>query len=155
MRWWRRLRGDDDGSIATLTVLSVVAVLAAVGPALVAVTDLGAAASRARAAADAAALAGAGTSFLVAGGGAALAGGWPVGADADAGEDAATPDRAARAVAAANGADFVRSDVRGWPLRYGVTVEVIPRTAWVRRIVGPLRAEAVAAVRPRVPIPGS
>lgn len=144
---WRRLRGDEGGSIATLTVLSVIAVLAAVGPALVAVTDFAATAARARAVADAAALAGAGTSFLVSGG--PLAGGPP------AGDAAAAPDGAARQVTAANGAVFVRSDLRSWPLRYGVTVEVVPRTGWVRAIAGPLRAGAVAAVRPRVPIPGS
>ena len=33
------------------------------------------------------------------------------------------------------------------PLRYRVTVEVAPATAWVGRIVGPVRAQAVGAVR--------
>lgn len=123
----------DRGSIAVVTVLAMLLVLAVMGPALVAVTDLSVTAARARAAADAAALAGAATSPLVARGA------------------PEHPDAAARAVTRANTAVFVRSDLRNWPLRYGVTVEVAPQTSWVRRIVGALREEAVGAVRPRVP----
>lgn len=123
---------DDCGSIAVVTLLGVLLVLCAVGAALVAVTDLSVTAARARAAADAAALAGAATSPLVT-------------RDAS-----AHPDETAREVARANGAVLVRGDQRDWPLRYGATVEVLPRTVWVRRMVGPVRQAAIGAVRPRV-----
>lgn len=119
-----------------MTLLAVLVFLGAAGAALVAVTDLSVTAARAQAAADAAALAGAGVSPLLL-----------VGSSAQAPEPAA----AAREVARANGAIFVRGDTSSWPLRYGVTVEVAPRTGWVRKTIGPVRAEAVAGVRPRVP----
>lgn len=127
----------ESGSIGLVTVaaVAVFAVVAAAG--LTAVTDLSVAASRARATADGAALAGAATSPLVS----------PGALDA--------PDDAARQVAEANGAEFVRSDTASWPLRYGVTVNVTPRTAWVRRLAGALEASAFAAVRPRVAEDGS
>jgi Flp pilus assembly protein TadG len=126
---------QERGSVALVTVLAVTLFVVAAGAGLVAVTDLSATASRARAAADGAALAGAAVSPL---------------ASIDTSQQ---PDEAATAVTAANGAVFVRSDMRGWPLRYGVTVEVVPTTAWVRHVVGPLRAQAAGAVRPGVPTP--
>lgn len=125
--------GRDHGSIAVVTVMAILLALCACGAALVAVTDLSVTAARARGAADAAALAGAGVSPLV-----TL-------------DPTGDPDAAAREVTVANGGIFLRGDVRGWPLRYGATVAVLPRTGWVRRLVGPVRETAVGAVRPRVP----
>ncbi len=43
---------------------------------------------------------------------------------------------------------MVGEDLRDWPLRYSVTVEVDPRSALVRGITAGLPATAVAAVRP-------
>ena len=126
---------SDTGSIGMVTVAAVALFAVVAGAGMVAVTDLAVTASRARAAADGAALAGAGTSPLVA----------PGATDG--------PDAVAREVARANGADFLRGDAAAWPLRYGVTVQVAPRTAWVRRVVGPLEAQAFAGVRPRVAEP--
>lgn len=128
---------DEAGSIGLVTLAAVAMFAVVAGAGLTAVTDLSAAASRARATADGAALAGAATSPLVRPG--ALE----------------SPDAAARQVAEANGAGFVRSDTGAWPLRYGVTVEVEPRTGWVRRVVGTLRASATGAVRPPVVEDGS
>ena len=122
---------DDDGAIAIVTILALVLFTTGVLAGLAAAGDLSLAAARARTAADAAALAGIGASPLV---GVA---------------SARAPAEAARTVARANGARLVREDTGRWPLRYGVTVEVEPATGWVRRIVGPVRAEAVGAARPR------
>lgn len=121
----------EGGAIAVVTILALVLFTAGVLAGLAAAADLSLAAARARTAADAAALAGMGASPLV---GVATA---------------PTPGEAARAVARANGARFVAEDTGRWPLRYRVTVEVQPATAWVRRIVGPVSAQAVGAVRPR------
>ena len=125
-----RCRGDD-GAIAVVTMLALVLFTTGVLAGLAAAADLSLAAARARTAADAAALAGMAASPLVAVG------------------TGDTPGEAARIVARANGARLVAEDTDRWPLRYRVTVEVAPATAWVGRIVGPVRAQAVGAVRPR------
>jgi hypothetical protein len=68
---------------------------------------------------------------------------------ADAGAAGSDPAAAARRLAAVNRAEIVELASHGWPLRYGVTVAVEPSTTWVRRLAGPVRAGAVAALRPR------
>lgn len=126
------VRGE--GGAAGLTVILGAVLVVTVGVAsVIAVADLAVTSARARTAADAAALAAVATSPLAAG---------PVPGD---------PRAAADRLAAANHAQIVDLDTAGWPLRYGVTVSVQPSTAWVRRLVGPLRAGAVAALRPRRP----
>lgn len=129
-----RARGrcsGEDGAIAVVAILALVLFTAGVLAGLSAAADLSLTAARARTAADAAVLAGMGASPLV---GAARTG---------------EPGQVARDVARANGARFVAEDTQRWPLGYRVTVEVEPATAWVRRIVGPVSAQAVGAVRPR------
>ena len=121
---------DEGGAIAIVTLLALVLFTTAVLAGLAAAGDVSLAAARARTAADAAALAGAGASPLTGFGGGEQPG-----------------EQAARA-ARANGARLVDEELAGWPLRYGVTVEVDPATAVVRRIVGAVRAEAIGAVRP-------
>ena len=122
---------SDRGAAGLTVVLGTVVVLVVGLVGVTAVADLALASARARVAADAAALAGVGAS--------PLAGGGP-GAD---------PRAQARDLAAANDAELVATDDLGWPLRYGVTVAVQPSTPWVRRLVGPVRAGAAAALRPR------
>lgn len=121
---------SEAGAAGLVTILAAVVFGVGALTALVAVTDLAATAARAQVAADAAALAAAGTSPLVDPGG------------------TTAPAEAARTVATANGVRLVDTDGAGWPLRFGATVEARPRTAWVRELVPPLRATAVAAVRP-------
>lgn len=124
--------GDrEGGAIAIVTVLALVLFTTGVLAGLAAAGDVSLAAARARTAADAAALAGAGASPLTA----------PTPAD--------DPREQAARVARANGARLVAQDLDHWPLRYGVTVEVDPATAWVGRIVRPVRARATGGVRPR------
>ena len=124
-------RHAEDGAIAIVTIFSLTLFTTGVLAGLAAAADLSLAAARARTAADAAALAGMGASPLVA-----------VGTER-------TAEEAAREVARANNARLVEEDTDRWPLRYAVTVEVEPATAWVRRLVGPVQAKAVGAVRPR------
>lgn len=130
--------GRDAGAAGMVTLFAVLLVLAGAIAGVTAAGDLSVTAARARAAADAAALAGIAMSPLVAAGESAVFADWPAGA-------------AAREVAHANRARLVAEETVGWPLRYRVTVEVEPATGWVRRLVGPVRAKAVGAVRPRVP----
>lgn len=125
----------ERGAVALTAVLSALLLTAGAAAALSAVGDLASAVARARTAADAAALAGAGASPLVT----------PGGGD---------PRRAAAEVAAANGGRLIGVDDDAWPLGYAVTVEVQPATRWIRRIVGPVRAGAVAGVRPAVGVGG-
>ena len=126
----------ETGNAGLVTVLATVALLTAAGAGLVAAGDLAWTAARARSAADAAALAGMATSPLVT----------PL--------PETSPQEAARTVATANGAAVVRSDLRGWPLRYRVTVRVEPALGWVRRALGQVTARAAAGVRPRTPTSG-
>ena len=128
----------DDGAAGMVTLFAVLLFLGAAIAGIAAAGDLGVTAARARSAADAAALAGIATSPLVSAGDPGAFTDPPAGA-------------AARQVAAANQARLVGDDTGGWPLRYRVTVEVEPATGWVRGLVGPVRAEAVGAVRPRLP----
>lgn len=112
-------------------VLASVLVLVVGLAAVTAVADLAVTSARARVAADAAALAAVGASPLA--GGAAHR----------------DPRAQAQRLAAANHAELVDVQAGGWPLRYGVTVAVEPRTPWVAQLVGSVRAGAVAALRPR------
>ena len=128
---------DQDGAMGIVVVLAVAVLFPMVGALLAGAGDVLVAAARARSAADAAALAGMAASPLV-----------TSPADSAGG---ASPEAAARRIAASNGAGLTSSDVRGWPLRYRAGVEVAPRLAWVRRIVGSVGATATAAVRPRTP----
>lgn len=121
----------QDGAMGVTVALLVVVLAATVATAGAAVVDLAVGATRARTAADAAALAAAGTSPLVA-------------------PDGRANTRAVAAeAAAANGARLTAIGLAGQPLRYAVTVEVVPTTSWVRRAVGTLQARAAAGVRPR------
>lgn len=122
---------DDRGTAGVTLVLGVVLAVTVGLAGVTAVGDLAVTSARARTAADAAALAAVMAS--------PLAGGAP-------GSD---PRAEAERLAGANHADLLAVQPRGWPLRYGVTVAVQPSTAWVRRVVGPLRAGAVAALRPQ------
>lgn len=130
---------DDDRGAAGLTVILGAVLVATVGLAgVIAVADLAVTSARARTAADAAALAAVSASPLAGG------------------ASGADPAAQARQLAAANRARIVDLQDRGWPLRYGVTVAVEPSTPWVQRLVGPVRAGAVAALRPqRSDAPGS
>lgn len=130
--------GRDDGAAGMVTLFAVVLMLIGAVAGIAAAGDLSVTAARARSAADAAALAGIAMSPLVAAGDLAAF-------------DDVMAGAAAREVAHANRARLVADDTGGWPLRYRVTVEVEPATGWVRRLVGPARAEAIAAVRPRLP----
>ena len=126
----------SDGAAGMVVLFAVVLFVVGAVAGIAAAGDLSVSAARARSAADAAALAGIAMSPLVATGG----------------PDAfADPGATAREVADANRARVVDEDTAGWPLRYRVAVEVEPATGWVRRLVGPIRAEAVGAVRPRLP----
>ena len=135
----------QDGATGLVVLLAVALLLPAVGALLAGAADLIVTAARARVAADAAALAGMAASPMVTSAEGAVAAG-PFAND--------SAESAARRLAAANGAELTRSDVRGWPLRYGVAVEAAPRLAWVRRIVGSVAAGATAAVRPHRPSTG-
>ena len=126
------MNGREDGAAGLVTLFAVLLLVVVAVAGIAAAADLSVTAARARAAADAAALAGASVSPLVAPGR----------------DEPATA--AARRVALANRARLAADDSSGWPLRYRVTVEVDAATAWVRHMVGPVRAEAVAAVRPRL-----
>jgi hypothetical protein len=121
----------DRGSAGLTLILGAVLMVTVALAGVTAVADLALTSARARSAADAAALAAVATSPLAGGG---------AGAD---------PRAEAQRLAAANRADIVELAPHGWPLRYGVTVAVEPSTTWVRRLVGPVRAGAVAALRPR------
>ena len=123
----------ERGAAGLTVVLGAVVVLVVGLAGVTAIADLALTSARARVAADAAALAAVGASPLAGAG---------AGAPAD-------PQAQARQLAAANDAELVATDDFGWPLRYGVTVAVQPSTAWVRRLVGPVRAGAAAALRPR------
>lgn len=132
---------NGDGGAAGLTVvLGTMLVLTVAVAGVTAVADLALTSARARTAADAAALAAVGVSPLARGATGAGASGAGAGVD---------PHAQARRLAAANDAEVVDIEPLGWPLRYGVTVAVDPSTEWVRRLVGPVRAGAVAALRPR------
>lgn len=123
----------EDGAAGLTVILGAVLVVTVGLAGVTTVADLALTSARARTAADAAALAAVGTSPLAAGA---------------ASDD---PRAAARRLAAANHAQVVDLQAHGWPLRYGVTVAVQPSTPWVRGLVGPLQAGAVAALRPRRP----
>lgn len=133
---------DDAGAAGLTLVLGIVLVLTVAVAAVTAVADLALTSARARTAADAAALAAVGVSPLARGATGAGASGAGAGVD---------PHLQARRLAAANHATVFDVEPLGWPLRYGVTVAVDPSTEWVRRLVGPVRASAVAALRPRRP----
>lgn len=124
-------RRDDSGAAGLTMILGAVLLVTAGLAGATAVADLALTSARARTAADAAALAALGVSPLAAG------------------SPHLDPRSQARSLATANHATVVRFDDDGWPLRYGVTVAVEPATAWVKRLVGPVRAGAVAALRPR------
>ena len=120
------------GSAALVTVVGAV-LLMGVAIAVIAVsTDVIEARGRAVTAADAAALAAASSSPLTGG------------------DD--EPQRLAEELAAAGGGDLVTLDVRGWPWRVGVVVDVAPNLAAVRAVVPTISAQAAAAVEPGAPI---
>ena len=131
-----RRMGDETGALAVVTLLALLLFTTGALAGLTAAADLSLTAARARAAADAAALAAMATSPLVA-------------RTSGAGLESADARTAAHRVATANGARLVDGDDGGWPLRYRATVEVDPLTAWVRRIISPVRDAALGAVRPR------
>jgi hypothetical protein len=123
---------------AGLTMVLATVLMVTVGLTVVtAVADLALTSARARAAADAAALAAVTVSPLAGGG---VAPDWGRAAD---------PRTVAERLARANHGELVGVQPDGWPLRYGVTVVVEPVTGWVRRLVGPVQAGAVAGLRPR------
>lgn len=122
----------ERGAAGLIMVLATVLVLLVGLAAITAIADLAVTSARARVAADAAALAAVATSPLAGGG---------IRPD---------PRSQAQRLAAANHAELVDVQPSGWPLRYGVTVAVAPSTPWVANLVGPVRAGAVAALRPRV-----
>ena len=121
------LRHDQEGSAVLSFVLGLTLLFVGAVAALQLVTDLSAAAARARTAADAAALAGMAASPLVGGAG--------------------DPEALARAMAARNGAVLVRLDERHWPLRLGVTVRGTPTSPLLAPFA--VRLNAAAGVRPR------
>lgn len=131
-----RRSNSEAGALAVVTLLALLLFTTGALAGLTAAADLSLTAARARAAADAAALAAMATSPLMT---RSTAGG----------PQSAAAQAAADRVAQANGARLVDGDDSGWPLRYRATVEVDPVTAWVRRIIGPVRDEALGAVRPR------
>lgn len=119
--------GAEQGFVGLSYLLVTLLLFTGALVALLLVADVAATYARARTAADGAALAGMATSYLTGGDG--------------------EPERAAREVAARNGAQLVRIEQEGWPLRLDVTVTARPASPLLSGIGHRVTARSSAGLR--------